>query len=240
MMEEVLGSSTESAPVASAPVAESTPTERTFRQSEVNELVKRVKHEESQKRDRLYQEQPQYAEQKYGSQQPQIQHSQQSLPEADIRRMASEEAQRLRDTWVSDAQSKSEQDNAQRIVKNFWDKVAPGKEKYEDFEKVTGNIELSRFPNTVQLLAEHIDNSGDVLYELGKNRLKMAQLESLSERSPNDAIVEVQRLAQSIRDNDQAGKLRQANAPLSQQRPSNVGTAGGPLTMADLKRKYRG
>ena len=68
----------------------------------------------------------------------------------------------------------------------------------------------------------------------------MSQLESLSERSPNDAIVEVQRLAQSIRDNEQAGKLRQANAPLSQQRPSNVGTAGGPLTMADLKRKYRG
>lgn len=244
-MDEALGQSTESAPTQ-APVStpsESAPSERTFRQSEVNELVGRVRQEESQKRERLYKEQPQYAEQKYGQSNQSYQQPQHSnaMPESDIRRMASEEAQRLRDQWVNDAQSKNEQDNAQRIVKSFWDKTASGKEKYDDFEKVTGNIELSKFPNVVQLLAEHVDNSADLLYDFGKNRLKMAQLEQLSYLSPSDAIHEVKRIAESIKANETAGKMRTPNAPLSQQRPSNIGTdAGGVLSMRDLKAKYKG
>ncbi len=233
---EVLGQSVEQSAPVSAPVESTQQTERTFRQSEVNDLIKRVKHEESQKRERLYNEQPQYAAEKYGSQP-----AQQNTHESDIRRMASEEAQRLRDQWVNEAQSKSEQDNAQRIVKSFWDKIATGKEKYDDFEKVTGDIELSRFPNVVQLLAEHIDNSSEVLYELGKDRLKLAQLEQLSYMSPRDAMVQAKRLADSIKDNESSGRTRIPNAPLSQQRPSNVGTeSGSALSMRDLKAKYKG
>ncbi len=232
---DVLGQSVESSAPVSAPV-ESVQQERTFKQSEVNELVKRVKHEESQKRERLYSEQPQYAAEKYGSQPIERQ-----MPESDIRRMASEEAQRLRDQWVNEAQSKSEQDNAQRIVKSFWDKIATGKEKFDDFEKVTGDIELARFPNVVQMLAEHIDNSSEVLYELGKDRLKLAQLEQLSYMSPRDAMVQARRLAESIKENESAGRTRIPNSPLSQQRPSNVGTeAGSALSMRDLKAKYKG
>lgn len=223
-------------PQTHATGAEAVPTERTFRQSELNEIVGKVRQEARQEAIENYKRQQQSAQ----AQQPQSQPHQAYMPETDIRRMASEEAQRLRDEWVKDAQSKSEAQNAERIVQNFWDKLAPGKEKYEDFDKVTGNIELSRFPHVVQLLAEHVDNSHDVLYELGKNRLKMAQLEQLSYMSPGDAIIEAQRLAQSIKDNEDAGNMRQARAPLSQQRPSNVGTdAGSTLSMADLKRKYR-
>jgi hypothetical protein len=34
--------------------------------------------------------------------------------------------------------------------------------------------------------------------------------------------------------------MKQANTPLSQQRPSNTGTdSGSSLSMTDLKRKYR-
>lgn len=234
--DNLVQSAEQSAPV-NAPV-ESTPTERVFRQSEVNELIKKVKHEEGLKRERLYAEQPQYAEQKYGQQQSTQQSH--SLPESDIRRLAAEEAQRLRDQWIADAQSKSEQDNAQRIVKNFWDKISTGKDKYEDFDKVTGDIEYARFPNVVQLLAEHLDNSADVLYELGRDRLKMAQLEQLSYMSPKDAIVQAKRLADSIKQNETAGRMKAPNPPLSQQRPSNVGTeAGTVLSMRDLKAKYK-
>jgi hypothetical protein len=236
---EVLGQSAEqSAPVNSS-VESSTSTERVFKQSEVNDLIKRVKSEEFQKRERLYQEQPQYAAEKYGSQ-PTSQPTDSSLNESEYRRIAAEEAQRIRDQEKSEWQSRSEQENAQRIVKNFWDKISTGKEKYEDFDKVTGDIELSRFPNVVQILSEHLDNSSDVLYELGKNRLKMAQLEQLSYMSPKDAMIEAKRLAESIKANEAAGKYKQPNAPLSQQRPSNVGTeAGSVLSMRDLKAKYK-
>lgn len=237
MTEELGKEVVQSAPIEST----STPApvqERTFKQAELNEIVKKVKHEAVEDYRRLHATQPQYAQQKYGEQSNNQQHA---TEEQNIRRMASEEAQRLRDEWVTDARGKAEADTAQRIVKQFYDKIATGKEKYDDFDKVTGDIELQHFPNVVQLLSEHIDNSGDVLYELGKDRLKMAQLEQLSQMSPRDAIVQAQRMAASIRDNEAAGKQRQANAPLSQQRPSSVGTdSGGVLSMRDLKQKYKG
>lgn len=228
----------ESASVAVTPTENTTPTERTFRQTEVNDLVKRVKHEAVEDYRRLQDKQPQYAEQKYGSQQ-QENRTQNAMPETEVRRMAAEEAQRLRDEWVNDAQSRSEQDNAQRIVKSFWDKISTGKDKYEDFDKITGDIEYARFPNVVQLLAEHMDNADDMLYELGKDRFKMSQLEQLSQMSPKDAMVQAKRLSDSIRNNAQARNVRTPNSPLSQQRPSNVGTDGGAMTMANLKAKYR-
>ena len=234
-----IGSQPESAP---SPAPSQAPSERVFRQNEVDSIVKKVKHEAVEGYRKQQAEQPQYVEQKYGQVPPSPAYTSGSpLSESDYRRVAAEEAQRFHEQRVNDANVKSETDNAQRIVNSFWDKIAPGKEKYDDFDKITGNIEYSRFPNTVQLLAEHVDNSHDVLYELGKNRLKMAQLEQLSSMSPRDAIVEVQRLAASIKDNESAGKMRQANSPLSQQRPANVGTdPGNALSMADLKRKYKG
>ncbi len=236
-MEEVLGQnqSAETAPVVTSAPAE-TQAERTFRQSEVNDLVKRVKHDAVEDYRRLQEKQPQYAEQKYGSQP-----AGQQLTDSEIRRLASEEIQKQRDAWQAESQSKYEQDNAARIVKTFWDKVASGKEKYDDYEQVTGTIKLARFPNVVQLLSEHIDNADEVLYELGKNRGKLAQLEQLSLMSPEDAIEDAKRLAGSIKANNVANNTRKPNAPLSQQRPSTVGTdAGTTLSLRDLKAKYRG
>lgn len=236
MEESNLGQVSEtSASVASAPMTE-TSSERNLPQSQVNELIGRAKHEavEAYKRQNQTTSEPRY------NQQQQQAPISQSMSENDYRRIAAEESQRLRDEWVSDAHNRNEQENAQRIVQNFWDKIATGKDKYEDFDKMTGDIEFARFPNVVQLLADHIDNSDDVLYELGKDRLKMAQLEQLSQMSPKDAIVQAKRLADSIKDNQAASRLRSPNAPLSQQRPSNTGTdAGGPLTMSQLKAKYR-
>ena len=225
-----------------APV--STPDERTFKQSEVNDIVKRAKYGAVEDFKRMSTEQPQYAQQKYGenSNQSQPVNMQQGTQgEEHLRKIAAEEAQRLRDQWVQEARSKSEAEYAQRIVNNFFQKVAPGKEKYQDFDQVTGDIDFGRFPNVVQMLSEHVDNSHDVLYELGKNRLNMGNLEQLALMSPKDAISHVQRLSQSLKDNDAASKVRLPNEPLSQIRPSNTGTgSGGALSMADLKAKYRG
>jgi hypothetical protein len=236
-MEEVLGQnqSSESAPVTTSMQTESQ-SERTFRQSEVNDLIGRVRREEAEKASRLRVEQPQYADQKYGQQQ-----SNQNVSESEIKRLASEEIQKQREAWQAESQSKYEQDNAARIVKNFWDKVASGKDKFDDYEQVTGTIKLARFPNVVQLLSEHVDNADEVLYELGKNRGKMASLESLSQLSPEDGIDEINRLARSIKENVAARNIRKPNSPLSQQRPSTVGTdAGTTLSIRDLKAKYRG
>jgi hypothetical protein len=202
------------------------PTERLFKQSELNEIVGRAKHDavESFKRQNI-------------QQQPVIRtDTAKSLSEDDVKRLASEELNRHREQWQESVNT----DQAQRIVKNFWDKISPGKEKYQDFDSVAGNIDFQHYPNVVQLLAEHVDNASDVLYELGKNRLKLSGLESIANRNSRDAIYEVKRLSESIKSNESASQVKSPNSPLTQQRPSNTGTDSGVLSMADLKRKYRG
>jgi hypothetical protein len=232
-MEEVLGQNVES---VSSPVSESsTPGEKMLRQSEVNDIVGRAKQDAASRAVEQYKR-----SQETSSQNQSTQHSPQ-MSEERFRQVAAEEAQRVRDQERSEWQTKSETENAQRIVKSFYDKMAAGKEKYDDFDKVTGEIDLQTFPNVVQLLAEHLDNPHDVLYEFGKNALKMEQLERLAERSPRMAIAEARRMAESIKANDSAQGRRTPNAPLSQQRPSNVGTdSGTALSMRDLKARYKG
>src|ERR1700741_1071100 len=210
------------------------PTERVFKQSELNEIVGRAKHEavESFKRQQT-QHAPQY-------QQPQESQAAKHMSEDDIRRLTSEELARQRDNWTGEAQERADAEAAQRIVNAYKDKIAPGKEKYEDFEAVTNNVDMRYYPNVVQLLAEYVDNSADVLYDLAKHRSKLGQIEQLCSHNPQDAIYEIKRLSDSIKSNDQTSQMKHANSPLSQQRPSNTGTdSGSSLSMKDLKRKYR-
>jgi hypothetical protein len=201
--------------------------ERLFKQSELNEIVGRAKYEavESFKRQQ---------------QQPPQSHNSKSLSEDDIKRLTGEELSRQRDQWTKEAQEKADADIAQRIVNSYKEKIAPGKDKYQDFEAVTNNVDMRYYPNVVQLLAEYVDNSHDVIYDLAKNRTKLYQLESTCNHNPQDAIYEIKRLSDSIKANDANSQIRNSNSPLSQQRPSNTGTdSSNTLSIRDLKKKYR-
>lgn len=233
VMDRANESPTPAAPQA-APAPAAPPEERIFRQSEVNDIVKRAKHEEADKYRRLNAEQPAYAAQKYGEQPS-------SLREDDVRRLAGEEASRLREQWVKDEQARIQSDNAQRIVNGFLQKITPGREKYSDFDTVVGDPQnYGRFPMVVQLLSEYMDNSHDVLYALAKDPTKLVDLERTAREYPDIAIQQAQRLSQSIKDNDAAGKVRLPNEPISQLRPSSTsGTDLGVLSVRDYRAKYR-
>jgi hypothetical protein len=230
----------------SAPAQTSAPTheERTFRQSEVTDIVRRERQEAVDRYQRIQRDQPEYAAQKYGdvARQPQQQPaSQTGYDETRYRQIASEEAQRLRDEWTQEVQARTQEEHAQRTVQNFWGKVNAGREKYTDFDQVTGDIELVAFPNVVQLLADYVDNSGDVLYSLGQDLSKMELLEGLANRSPKSAIKQIQRLADSLKQNETAKSARTPNEPLSQLRPSNNGLDNnGAMSVSDYRKKYRG
>lgn len=227
------------AQVAPTPVSQD---ERSFRQSEVNEIVKRAKNDAVETYKRLHAEQPQYAQQKYGDgSSPSITRldANATFNEETYRKIALEEAKRHFEEVKQDALQQSQNESAKRTVQNFFAKTVKGREKYQDFDQVTGDVDLSRFPNVVQLLGEYIENSDDVFYELGKDRIKLANLESLAERSPNDAISHAKRLSQSIRDNQSASKMRLPNQPLSQLKPSTTGTESGALSVGDYRKKYK-
>ena len=235
------GQDTSSSPVAAAPAPApvSSPSvsaqqqEKSFTQSEINDIVGRAKHEAVER----------YKRSSEPSAQPQIQsqqaNSQSALSPDDFRRMAAEEVQRSWKEQRESEQRSAQEKDAERIAKEFFAKLSAGKEKYQDFDSVVGDIQFNAFPKVVQLAHGYVENTADVMYELGKDRIRMANLESLAERSPQDAIKQVQRFAQSIKDNATAANVKFPREPLSQLRPSNTGTDNGVLAVRDLRSKYR-
>lgn len=229
-----------SSSASSANVSSPAPTsheERTFRQNEVSDLISRAKREAVESYRRQQSEQPQYVEQKYGdSRQQQNQPSQEDR----IRQVAAEEAQRHFESVRQEAYQRSQDEMAQRTVSNFKSKIAAGREKYQDFDKVAPNEDvMASYPNVVQLLGDYVDNSGDILYHLGQDETKMELIESMALRSPQAAIRHMQKLSQSLKDNDAASKIQLPREPLHQMRPSNTGTDNGVMSVSDYRKKYR-
>lgn len=244
------------APVA--PVASQTQSEeKLLRQSEVNELIGRAKNEavERYKRETHISSheqpstvQPQYAQPaQQSSYIPPYQPQPRQLTEDDYRRIAAEEAKRSHDTAKQEARREADMEKAQRTVGEFLGKVDAGKSKYQDWDTVVKQDVFQRIPTHVEL-ATRMENTADVMYELFKNPMKIAQLQTLIDldikygREPILALQEMQRLSDSIKRNDQASKFESPREPLDQLRPGNAGTDNaGARSVRDYKQnpKYR-
>jgi len=213
-------------------------TEKMIPQSQVNDIVGSAKRDAAERAVEAYKRQ-QAQSVSPSQQQNQEPVSHRNMSEDDIKRMTDDRIKSHFTQLEQEAQERANVEAANRIVGMFRDKIVAGKDKYEDFESVTSNVAMQYYPNVVQLLAEQVDNSADVLYHLAKNRDKLYRLEGLSSHNPSDAIYEMKRLSESIKANDSALQMKHSNTPLSQQRPSSTGTESGSLSYIDLKAKYR-
>lgn len=235
--------------------------ERNFSQNDVNDLVKRAKHEavERYKRETSIasHQQPTYAQQReqqyYGQPQQQPQSPPPYNPQTEgmsrdeYRRLAAEEARRERTQWEEESRQRSEQQNAQRIAQEFFTKVSSGEGGMQAFEKLVNEtgVDLQSIPYHVQL-ANMVDNTKEVIVEMLKNPTKLGQIQALIDidlragRNPRLAFSEIQRLSKSLKENEQAANFKRPNEPLDQLKPSNAGAGNtGKLEVSDYKRKYR-
>ena len=228
---DVSGSQDTSVPVQAEtqanPVPESKP-ERLFKQQEVADLLTRERKEAVER----YKRSAQPAQSQ--SQQPQ----QPAMTQDDIRRMAAEEAQNLMVEERDKAQRNAQMQEAERTASEFFGKLSAGKEKYQDFDQVMGSVKDWGKLATAVGLANMVENTHDVMYDLIKNPTKIAQIHSLAAISPDLAMAEMQRMSAAFKANEQAGKTKLPNEPLSQMRPSNTGTDSGALSVSDYKKKY--
>ncbi len=235
-----------STPVSSTPSNQSEAiNERSFKQAEVNDIVKRAKNDAIETYRRQQVQQPEYVQSKYGDnsqgQPSQPSYNQNMSNDEHMRRIAAEEANKTRDQIYADAQAQSAKSQWDRVSQSYDAKISAGKDKYSDFD-IVANIDMSGYPAVKQILADYVDNPADLLYELGKDRFKLHQLESMGRDSQNwrDAIVQAQRLSNSIKENEKANKVRLPNEPLSQLRPSITGMDNGAMSIKDLRAKYKG
>lgn len=239
------GSETNSQPATSATVSTSSPVvdDKSFKQSEVNDIVKRAKHDAVETFRRMQTEQPNYVQQKYPDSVSQNQN--QNIPNPDapltqerVRQLAAEETQRLRDQWTQEAYNASQAQEAQRIALEFTTKINAGKSKYQDFDKSLENIDLGQYSSTVQI-SNMFDNAADIWYTLANDPVKLEGFNSFASKNPKAAYEKMHKLSQSLKDNEVASNMRVPNEPLSKLRPSNTGTDNGVMSISDARRKYK-
>jgi len=145
-------------------------------------------------------------------------------------------------------EQKANESRALDVLNTYETKLNAGKANYADFDDVYKQLPLADIPHIIGL-ASTVDNTADVMYDLGNNPHKIGNLMQLAQldftaqqngRQSNLARRELMRLAESLKTNQQAKAAKQANAPLSQLQPSPTGTDSGELSYKDLKRMYRG
>lgn len=214
---------------ATAPVTSES--EKILKQSEVNELIGKVKHTERQKG---YEEGYQKALSSLGNMQdapkPQAAPNIEELVKAQIDKMKSED--------MAQQAEMQRQQHWNGVLTQLKPKVDDAAKKYNDYDTVTSNIDFIKHAPEVLAFANTVDNAGDVLYDLAKNPLKLAQIQAA--RSPEIAVAAIKQISDSIKMNEQAQSSNsRAREPLSQIRPSPVGTGQGQMSIRDFKAKYR-
>ena len=207
--------------------------EKMVPQSEVNRIVGSQKAEayERGKQEALAQLQAQQASQQQQAQMSQAPQGEgsmggmQQVSQDEIRRMIAEEHERS-----------SNMAQANQIAYEFTQKMDAGNAKYPDFQEVVGKLDLSKVPHLVQMSNQY-PNTADVIYDIAKNPMKLAQLQILYHTSPQLAQSEISKLANSIKANQSADFVPSVDEPLSQIKPYTIGTDNGTKTVTDWRSK---
>lgn len=208
--------------------------EKLIPQSTVDKAVKHAKNlaYEQGKKETLMQLQAQQQEQQQPVNAPVNPQGSQNL--GGMQSLTPDQVQKMIDTH---AQQQAQQYHAHSIANEFLAKLSTGKDKYPDFDETIDALELSTIPEVVQL-ANTVDNTADVMYELGKNPHKVASLLTLTRYGNGKlAYLETKKLSDSIKQNQTALQQPLPPEPLSQLKPSNVGTDNGALSIRELRKQ---
>ncbi len=230
---------------------ETPPPEKMLPASQVNELIKKAKRKGEQKmqeqldaaRQQIEQLQTQQAQQglqntaQTGSPQPPQQ--QQGQPQGIDQQQVMQQVMQQLEQKQQEDQAKRHQEQIEQevnqVAQQYFGKMAQGKDMFEDFEAITADFNPAEFPQLV-FLANQMDNTPAIIYELRKNPGKLADLAVLVEKSPSMARNELSKLSESIKRNDEAKRnLQEPQDPLNRLKPSPVGTDNGTKNVRDFK-----
>lgn len=129
-----------------------------------------------------------------------------------------------------------EKAQADKVADELRSKLNRGREKYKDWDSVTGKIDWNEVPDILHF-ANTVDNSEDIIYDLSKEPHKMAQI---SGQRPHLAKVLIKELSDSIKANEAAKNTQMPAAPLGQFKSSNKGTDKRPTSASEWAAYYRG
>lgn len=220
--------------------AQQAPAEKLIPQSKVEELIVNAKHEAAEKTRRQlmqqqqqpsYQEAPQQNQQaqqgSYGGGQPDVR----SIVEEEFGRHFNELSKKAQEEQLKTQIDQAKHEIASKIVNS--PVYAENKDLFDDLPA----IEQLPF---VYDIAHSFDNSAEIMLEFAKNPLKMVNFETLARMNPAKANAEMHKLAESIKINAASKAMALPGEPMSQLKSSPNSTGGGPKTVEDYQKVYRG
>lgn len=231
-----LGSQSSAAPATSAPSVSTdtqSSSEQMLPQSKVNELIGR---EKTAAEARGYEKAKREAMANVNNNVQPEQNVQQVQSMGGIKQSSPDE---IRRQVREEMNLQQQQAHNYQVANTFLQKLSLGAGKYNDFKDVVPDQFLESFVQqapAVFHLTNSVDNTADVMYELAKNPEKIISLRDIAAMNPAAAQRKMQELAASIKVNEQALKQPNANEPLSQIKPSTVGTDNGSMTVSDYKK----
>jgi len=133
--------------------------------------------------------------------------------------------------------------SAMNVVHKYNEGVTKGRNEYPDFDEVAGIFNVKETPQMVAFVADR-PNKHDLMYELGQNPEKFAQIDLLLLRNqPQAAEKVIRKIEASIAENKEAkakaektkepAPLKNLKAAKSAQSADGSGTA--PTTQASMK-----
>jgi hypothetical protein len=121
-------------------------------------------------------------------------------------------------------------------AKSYLEKMDRSGGMADDFKEMTARFKPDKFKD-VFFLANSYENTPAIIYELGKNPEKLAQINLMMKDDPDMAKIMMDNLSQSIKFNEDAKQNnKSAEPPLSRPKPSlAAGSDSGAMSLADLK-----
>lgn len=163
-------------------------------------------------------------------QQQYIQPQSDSLDESKIDAIAQKAMQKLR----QEADELANRQYYEKVSNEFSQKLQAGANKYNDFPETIESLKLGNLIPLVEL-ANIVDNTADVIYDIGKNPYKAAQFMSILRETPHLAPAAMQELSSTIKQNQQALARPQEREPISHIKASTVSMDSGQMTVEDWR-----
>lgn len=156
--------------------------------------------------------------------------------QADFQRIAEETFARKHAEMQQAMLQEQQRREGERVLNELRAKEAEAKTRIPDYDQKISPLKLETMPE-VLWYANTVDNSADVLYDLANNPAKIGALRALP---PHLAALEMKRLSDSIKTNQDSSASKMPPDPLSQIKPGNQGNDKQVKTASDYRTKYRG
>jgi hypothetical protein len=207
--------------------------EKMVPQSHVNKIIKQRTYDAIQAKRELEEKHQKEIEAIKAAAQQQSQRNEQVPRDLDANAIY----QQVQERFNEEMRQRQLKEEMERVATSYLSKMANGKSAYEDFDEITKDFDPTAFPQLTYLVSG-IDNAADVIYELARNPLKLAGLNSLAKETPKLAQSELLKLSRSIAENRQAQADESSYnvaSPLDRLQASRISGSNDKMSISDLR-----